>query len=140
MKTEQDPIHWKLNYNLNIEDIDFQHHFFANLINRLSKELYSSEQVEYQSALIAELNAYAHFHFISEENMMFRVDYPNLEQHKQHHLALIEQLSNEGNTFRLHPSKDKAEKIIDFLVHWFLNHTLHEDKLFADYLHSKSIC
>jgi hemerythrin len=34
MKTEQDPIRWKLNYNLNIEDIDFQHHFFANLINR----------------------------------------------------------------------------------------------------------
>ena len=137
MQSEQNPIHWKLNYNLDIEDIDFQHHFFANLINRLSKELYSSEHVEYQSALIAELNAYACFHFISEENMMFRVSYPNLEEHKQHHLALIEQLSNEGNMFRLHPSKEKAEKIIDFLVHWFLNHTLHEDKLFADYLHSQ---
>ena len=30
-------IHWKSEYDLGIEDIDFQHHYFLNLINRLHK-------------------------------------------------------------------------------------------------------
>ncbi len=134
MKSEQNFIKWKSEYDLGIEDIDFQHHFFVNLINRLSHELTSSNHVEYQTALIRELNAYASFHFISEENMMFRAGYPLLEQHKKHHFELIEQLSNKGNLFRLNPTVEEGQKTINFLVNWFFDHTSKEDRLFADYL------
>lgn len=134
MESEQNFIEWKSKYNLGIEDIDFQHHFFVNLINRLSHELKLSNHVEYQTALIRELNAYASFHFISEENMMFRVGYPLLEQHKKHHFELIEQLSNKGNLFRLNPTPEEGQQAINFLVDWFFAHTSKEDRLFADYL------
>lgn len=138
MNVEQNCITWKMEYNLNVEDIDFQHHFFANLINRLSEELKVSNHAEYQSRLISELNAYAVFHFISEENMMLRASYPQLEAHQKHHFDLLQRLSVEGNTFKLNPSKEEAERIINFLVEWFLNHTIQEDRLFADYLHNSN--
>ena len=76
-------IEWLTKYEIGIEDIDLQHHFFFNLINRLAGELTRSDDLNYQNALVSELNAYARFHFISEENMMFRVGYPESVNHKK---------------------------------------------------------
>ncbi len=135
MNSERNVIDWKPEYALDVEDIDFQHHFFLNLINRLSKDLLASDNPNYQLSLISELNAYASFHFISEENMMFRAGYPELASHKKHHLDIIEKLCAEGNRFRLAPSQEELEKIINLLVDWFINHTSQEDKLFTNYLH-----
>jgi hemerythrin-like metal-binding protein len=138
MKSENNLIDWNQKYDLGIEDIDLQHHFFLNLINRLSKDLFASNNPDHQLSLISELNSYANFHFISEENMMREAGYPELETHKKHHFDIIESLCIEGNNFRLEPSQKELEKIISLLVDWFINHTSKEDKLFADYLHQKN--
>ena len=130
-------IDWKPAYDLGIEDIDYQHHFFLNLINRLSEEVVKSARTEYRTALIAELNAYAHFHFISEENLMMRSGYPKLEQHRQHHADLLDQLSLKENNLAMNSSEQDVRDIIDFLTNWFLKHTTHEDRLFADFLHQQ---
>jgi len=128
---------WNSSYELGIEDIDYQHHFFLNLINRLSDELLKVKDTNYKFSLISELNAYARFHFISEENMMQREGYPALQEHKQLHRELIDQLSIRQNMLMLKGSEKEIAEIIDFLVTWFLNHTTHEDRLFADYLHNR---
>ena len=104
----------------------------------MAKDLLVLDNPDYQLSLISELNAYASFHFISEENMMRREGYPELEIHRQHHLNIIENLCVAGNQFRLEPSKEELKKIIHFLVNWFIHHTSQEDKLFADYLHQKN--
>ena len=52
-----EPLDWKKEYDLGIEDIDFQHHYFLNLINRLSEELKMTTSSSRRTALIAELNA-----------------------------------------------------------------------------------
>lgn len=129
---------WNAIYELGIEDIDYQHHYFLNLINRLTDELQKVEDERYKLTLISELNAYARFHFISEENMMQREGYPRLQEHREHHHDLIDQLSIRQNMLLLKDSEKEANEIIDFLVNWFLNHTNHEDRLFADYLHAKN--
>lgn len=66
-KMEKVQYEWKTDYELGSEDIDFQHHFFFNLILRLAQELAQSREQVCQDALIDELSAYARFHFISEE-------------------------------------------------------------------------
>ncbi len=53
------------------------HHYFLNLINRLSDGLKMTTNPSRRSSLVAELNAYAHFHFISEENIMAKENYPD---------------------------------------------------------------
>lgn len=127
-------IEWKSEYEVGIEDMDFQHHFFLNLINRLSGELRASDTLEYQNALISELNAYARFHFISEENIMFRVGYPGYKQHKNLHLELIDQLSSRANMLAIDNSKHETDLLIHFLVDWFFSHTNTFDRVFAEYL------
>lgn len=131
------PIEWKHDYELGIEHVDFQHHFFLNLINRLFDELEITNDSRYRNALLNELCAYAKFHFISEENMMYRTGYPDLEQHRNLHRELIDKLSNEELYLFLHRSSKSIEQIIDFLLGWFFNHTLNADRLFANYLIKK---
>ncbi len=133
----QNHIDWKSSYDLGIEDIDFQHHFFANLINRLSDELRTVNSLDRTASLLAELNAYACFHFISEENMMSRAGYPDLDEHISHHRDLIDKLGAKGGLLQVKHTEQSAEELIEFLIDWFLHHTIHEDRLFADYLHKK---
>lgn len=128
-------IEWQPKYELGIEDIDYQHHFFLNLINRLARELQKTENIDYRAALISELSAYGRFHFISEENIMFQAGYPEFIEHKNLHFELIDQLSTKANLLALTNSNMSAMKILDFLIDWFLDHTATEDRLFANYLH-----
>ena len=125
---------WEVGYELGIEDIDLQHHFFFNLINRLAKELLQANDAEYRGALINELNAYAKFHFISEENMMRKSAYPHFLHHQDLHVELIEQLSTRGSMLLLPDVQGATESIITFLGEWFLQHTREVDRNFARYL------
>jgi hemerythrin len=69
---------WNKQYEIGIDDIDVQHHYFANLINPLGKHLLKPGDLDYKKSLVNELNAYARFHFTSEENLMKLEGYPPL--------------------------------------------------------------
>lgn len=128
---------WHDTYALGVEDIDLQHHYFLNLINRLGTEIAKPENQEYVEALISELNAYARFHFTSEETMMLHSDYPQYEAYRRHHIELIELLSIKEYNL-LHPkSTEEAEAIIDFLTEWFVHHTMEEDRAFTTFLQQR---
>ena len=130
-------IEWQTKYELGIEDIDYQHHFFFNLITRLANELKEANNLDYRARIISELNAYARFHFISEENMMIRSRYPGIEEHKILHFELIDQLSARQSMLMIEPLGKGDEVIVTFLIEWFFHHTMTIDRLFADYLHRK---
>jgi hemerythrin-like metal-binding protein len=132
-------INWKSGYILGIEDMDNQHLFFSRLINRLSDELRDLYSIEHGTSIINELDAYTRFHFISEENIMRRTGYAGLEEHKLLHLKLIDDLGAKSGFLYLEPSQKRVEEIIVFLIKWFLQHTLHDDRLFADYIIRKGI-
>lgn len=127
-------INWKPEYAIGVGDIDMQHHFFLDLINRLEDELVRTDNLVYQTALISELNAYARFHFISEENMMAHAGYPQLDEHKLHHRQLLEQLGNKELELDMVKSAREVQDVLDFLADWFIHHTIKEDKQFASFL------
>jgi len=128
-------IPWQKEYEVGVEDIDLQHHYFVNLINRIGLQI-QHEVIDqrYLNALINELNAYAKFHFSSEETMMIKANYPDYEMHKNHHLDLVQRLSIAEYKVLEEATPEEVESIINFLMEWFLNHTRQEDKAFADYL------
>jgi hemerythrin len=118
--------HWDARFEIGIEDIDLQHHFFLNLINRLAGELGHARDPDRRAAVLAELNAYARFHFLSEENMMMRDGYPELARHRRLHDDLIDSLSAREH-----------EVILRFLADWFVHHTAGEDRHYADFVQQR---
>lgn len=127
-------IEWSTRFELGVEDIDFQHRYFANLINRLAAELATTDDDPHRRALLSELNAYATFHFISEENMMRRAGFPLLDQHRRHHRELIDELNAREGLLLLRKSTQAADDVMRFLIAWFTAHTTGEDRKFADFL------
>lgn len=130
-------IEWTASYRLGVDDIDFQHQYFANLINRIANELGTSDNEGDRRALLSELNAYATFHFISEENLMRRAGFPDLETHRRHHRELIDELNAREGLLLVRKSPEAADDVVRFLVAWFLAHTTGEDRKFAAFLQSR---
>ena len=126
-----DLLAWKKSYETGIEEIDLQHHYFLTLINKLNQAFGQDHNEIYLHRLLEELIHYAQFHFISEENMMFAIGYPQLKEHSAHHSDLIDRVRMKSNLVEL--DQIKATEVVDFLYEWFVNHTLHEDMLIAEF-------
>lgn len=137
MDTRTDPLPWQPGFELGIADVDLQHHFFANLINRLAHDLPRTVDAAQRGALLQELAAYARFHFISEENLMARAGYPALDVHRRHHNRLIDELSARLTRLAVKGGPQDADDVLAFLVQWFMGHTQHEDRDFAGFLASR---
>ena len=131
MKTAE--LHWKAAYDTGVEEIDLQHRYFLALINRLRAELDACDDETYRRRLLDELGRYAAFHFISEENLMLKYGYPGYEQQCRLHLELIDQLS-----WRMQ-SRPHAD-LFDFLIGWFVHHTVEEDHRIGDFVGQKEAC
>ena len=120
------PLQWTPEYETGIREIDLQHQYFMTLINRIAEEIEHSKDIEYRKRLLDELSKYASFHFLSEENIMFKIGYPDRRPHYLLHRELLDKLS----TARLH---EVEEKIVGFLHDWFQCHTLTEDKKIGEF-------
>lgn len=123
---------WCSKYQIGIEEIDLQHHYFINLINKLESELVNIDDVKYTESLLNELVKYTQFHFLSEENFMYKIGYPNLDLHRKQHFHLLNQLHGKVGLFN--ESLLPAEDVIDFLKQWFINHVLKEDMKISAYV------
>ena len=120
-------LHWKADYETEVREIDLQHRFFMDLINRMHEELQASADQDYRDRLFQELSNYARFHFISEENLMFKFGYPDLDHHRMMHRRLIDELSWRAQ-------EKSYDAIFDFLVRWFVAHTVEEDARIGRFL------
>ena len=49
-----DPVKWKKEYSTGNESVDFQHQYFAQLINRISGNLMENDDVEIRKKLLDE--------------------------------------------------------------------------------------
>lgn len=120
-------LEWDKKYEIGVKEIDLQHHYFIELINRIAEELKQPIPEKYKNRLLDELYKYAAFHFISEENLMLKHNFPGFDQHFQLHRELVNKLSH-------HAYLDTADEFLGFLTGWFLNHTLKEDKEIARHI------
>ena len=114
---------WKSKYDVGLELIDVEH---RNLIACINKLIIAQNLDQYIVLKLAdEVIAYAEFHFLSEENLMYITQYPELESHEKKHKSLLEQLREHRKS--LSKSVYCLQEFVTFLVQWFIEHTQNED-------------
>ncbi|HIJ59180.1 MAG TPA: hypothetical protein HPP56_00985 [Nitrospirae bacterium] len=118
-------IEWSKKFLTGNREVDLQHQYFVELINRIIWEILEQKDDIYHSLLMEELVMYADFHFKSEENILYKLGYCNLEKHKKLHRDLIDELS--ARIINVKTMSNTTIKLIDFLVQWFVNHTITVD-------------
>jgi hemerythrin len=126
-------INWNKKYETGIEDIDFQHHYFFNLLKKILNYIQVHEYNQQMLwRLFDELQKYAVFHFTSEENIMIMNNYPDIEKHRTLHIKIIEDMNYNVNLFD--GSTEKIEELIKKSNEWIIKHTLEEDKKIGKFL------
>lgn len=121
-------IPWESKYDTGVDRIDFEHKIFLELINSFIFAIENEVNKTELTRLIIEIEKYAEFHFISEENLMHRINYPEIKEHRIEHFELLERFNIAKN------SKCDFTEFYMFLKDWFVNHTIEEDSKIKDFL------
>jgi hemerythrin len=120
---------------LGIPEMDLQHEKFFKLLEELRVYLKLNEEDIFFSNLLEELEAYAVYHFKTEENIMRKNDYPAIESHISQHQLFKDKVyefkhaMEYGNAIVRH-------QMLDFFQKWFVAHLCNVDHQLANYLKS----
>jgi len=125
-------IKWKKELDLGNDLIDTQHRMLVLLCRKLDIAIKTHEPETTLRSIILELKKFAEFHFLSEENLMHEIDYPETDAHAIIHTGLLRQIDSMLIKINLH--RESADELLFFLKEWVANHILHEDSKIAEYI------
>ncbi len=128
---------WRDTMNLNYPPLDDEHKAFLNVVN----QAYMASQVddfEMMEKVFEKCYDYARNHFSHEEDIMERIQFPDIENHMKSHQVFIHNVSEMRQQFEVAPSmEDKRRisiKLANFLNVWLLGHILSKDKVLKPFL------
>jgi hemerythrin len=125
-------VEWSKNFEVGHERIDFEHKIFLNLIRDAS--LLPEREAGRERILmhLNEVKQYAVFHFISEENIMYDVDYPDITVHKKEHDMLLALFDSRVHQYL--SEEIDLDEVVEFLFEWFALHTTQVDTRLTEYI------
>lgn len=127
---------WQKWFELGNFRIDSEHRVFLDLVMGLNRDHYAGITPEKQARSLKEILKYAEFHFLSEENMMIDIDYPDRKIHEDEHRRLLARL--EGSVARLNAGEDILDEFLTFLYEWFCEHTVGIDYRLAQFIAART--
>ncbi len=123
---------WNEKNNTGISIIDEQHRGIISTINSFHYLIQNGHTHDIIKPTIIMLNQYTKIHFHTEEELMQKANYPNLDEHLGHHKELLKQTKLLTNEF-LHNNSD-VNNILKFLRKWWLTHINKEDMKYKPFV------
>lgn len=124
---------WSEEFAVGLERIDQQHRWLVDTTNELHDALHGEtlrrEQIQ---ALLEGLVDYTMNHFILEEEMFERCNYPGGAAHKRLHDKFSATLMQVLTDFEA--GGDIASGVLELLKDWLVQHILVADKAYAPHL------
>ena len=122
-----DKVVWTDDMSVGCKALDDDHKILVQALNDFIDALENDEGVFVTDGIFSVLLDYTNFHFNREEAILEACSYEDLEDHKQTHIELKEQLMDARRRYMLNPSSDLEEEIRDFLYSWLQSHILVRD-------------
>ncbi|MBK5276925.1 MAG: hemerythrin family protein [Desulfuromonadales bacterium] len=129
-------IEWKDRYSVKIDVIDEHHMKLFDMLNRSSVIKLQDNNQDDLSRLLYELINYAHYHFYTEEKLMMKYDYQNIDLHILEHVSFTNKvLSYERDLIDSH--NNISEDVFDFVKNWLFDHIQKIDSDMGEFISSK---
>lgn len=125
-------IHWQTKLELGNDLIDMQHRMLVLLCRKLDIAIKTHVSQQRLRWVIVELRKFAEFHFVSEENLMHEIGYPEVHEHSIIHTELLMQLNTMLSKIR--HGQEFPEDLLHFLNEWLCKHIAIEDMKIAQYI------
>jgi hemerythrin-like metal-binding protein len=119
-------IEWKNGYRIGDADIDTQH----EELFRRAANVAVADSLEGQMSWALSLYEYTKTHFAHEENLMGRINYPDLEKHKKQHRGLISMLHKVAT--EINDGRSNKAALEEFMNYWLLTHIATFDTKLAE--------
>jgi hemerythrin-like metal-binding protein len=114
-------LHWKDEYSVGIDAVDYEHAELIDLINRLYEQLVSDDAKLTVPAFFGDLLKAIGAHFALEEKFMRDQSYGRLDRHKADHERLLEELRDIMDAFD-HAEEIDSPELAARLETWFSRH------------------
>lgn len=124
---------WNSDFNIGISEIDQQHMKLVELLNKLSSHLAFGSTLPSLKVIIEELEAYAVYHFQSEE-AIWQLHLPieaAVLGHKEEHRRFVDSVAQLKSLGGLEVTTQVVERILTFLARWLISHILENDRYMA---------
>lgn len=126
-------LEWSDELSVGIEIIDKQHMILIRAINLLALAVQHNSSRDLMSEIFKTLVDYTDTHFAYEEELFDRFAYPETEDHKAKHRALLHKVLDLKKRWEAGESQIGSE-VLKFLVDWLRNHILGTDKRYSSFL------
>ena len=125
-------IKWRDSYSVGVDKFDQEHMLLVELINEMFTIVRDKGDVTTLTDAVEKLVDYTRDHFSDEEEALEKVNYPKLEEHKEIHANLLEQVVEFQKQIAAE-GKDLRTDLYKFLRDWLINHILDEDMQYSEY-------
>ncbi|GAB0055780.1 Bacteriohemerythrin [Candidatus Magnetaquicoccaceae bacterium FCR-1] len=130
--------HWNAAFEIQILEMDIHHKRLFEIANAIIGLLRAGEARQSLEQALDSLVKYTEYHFVAEERLMDRYDYPELERHKAYHRHLEQQVME----YRAHILEHEDPRGIDFngfFTGWMIRHILSADRQYSAFLNARGI-
>ena len=135
MNEKNQGVAWNDSYRFGNEQVDLQHKKIFELANGLLKACLEGKDTAKLRLTLGFLVNYSVQHFLFEEDLQIKYNYPEYERHKQLHEDfkktvgdLVEKFNKNGSSTEL------SNDVNNIVIEWIVNHIQQEDKKISDYI------
>jgi len=130
-------IAWRDQMSLDYPPLDDEHKDFLEVINKANIDL-SQRNLDNMSQTFEACYDYVRNHFSEEEDVMERVNFPDIMPHMQAHQQFIKNIAEFRQAYENAETRGKkfelAQRAVAFLSVWFVGHVISRDKMLKPYL------
>jgi hemerythrin len=129
---------WDPSYSVKVKSSDTQHQKLFSLMNALHDAMKSGQGRSVIAGTVVELEKYTHTHFLAEEELMQRTQYPKLAEHKIEHQKFVAKVLKFRQDLETGGKIDSIA-VLTFLKDWLANHIKQTDKGYSEHLNSHGV-
>lgn len=132
-------INWSARYSVGVAKLDEQHKQIIGMLNRLvtSPEARDANS-ETISEILTTMTRYSLEHFKTEEGLLKEHGYPDLEKHRQEHIAYRKKAIDFSTATSL-GVESVPQILVTYLFEWWTNHILEEDMKYKSFFAEKGV-
>jgi hemerythrin len=127
-------INWNDGFHIGIKKFDNDHKRLIELLNRVYDNFIDGVSDNNAGEILEELVAYTKYHFGAEEHVMEKLDYPEMQKHKEEHLHFTGRAHHLKNLFDSGIYNLDSEMLL-FLKGWLSFHILRSDAEFSKFIY-----
>ncbi len=131
-------LNWTPDFSVNIKEIDDQHLNLVNMINILHASMKEGKGKEVMGEIIIELISYTKYHFTFEENLMDKLGFAGLSNHKAQHNKFTSKVIEFEDNFKMGKAVFSQE-VLFFLKDWLVNHIKGTDKKYSAFFNNAGV-